>query len=48
MIPIARNDGKVVGEYDSSTNTFTRKRKETGNLIITHLKKSDGRKEFNA
>ena len=37
-----------MGEYDSSTNTFTRKRKETANLIITHLKNSDGRKEFNA
>ena len=48
MIPIARNDGKVVGEYDQSTNIFTRSRKETANLIMTHLKNNDGRKEFNA
>ena len=48
MIPIAKNDGKVVGEYDQSTNIFTRGRKETANLIMTHLKNNDGRKEFNA
>jgi len=48
MIPIGRNDGKVVGEYDQSTNIFTRDRKVTANLIMTHLKNNDGRKEFNA
>ena len=37
MILIRRNDGKVIGQYNPSTNIFTRNRKEKDILKFTHL-----------
>jgi hypothetical protein len=39
--PIRRNDGKVVGNYDSNTNEFIRNRKKADNLNWTHLGERD-------
>ena len=37
MILMRRNDGKVVGQYNPSTNMFIRNRKEKDILKFTHL-----------
>ena len=48
MIPIRKNNGTVVGEYNPSTNIFMRDRKDSSTLNLTHLKDNDGNTEFNA
>ena len=48
MIPIRKNNGTVVGEYNPSTNIFMRDRKDSSTLNLTHLKDNDGNKEFKA
>ena len=41
MIPIRKNNGTVVGEYNPSTNIFMRDRKDSSTLNLTHLKDED-------
>jgi len=48
MIPIRKNNGTVVGQYNPSTNIFMRDRKDSSTLNLTHLKDNDGNKEFEA